>query len=212
MSETADVLEPSVTPSVNTSKDKTGEPPVIFEDHVKIDASSGIASDENVSCGEDMMSEKVEEPSFEGLGANVDPSVKETVDKCEDSTFLEEDVLEPSVADTISEGMDIDIPSVDDIEPVIAAATKKVTPSVADTATQTVAQEEIDTMDADVEDMTPEKASQEKKKSKKRRLRKLADTAETSESKKKLSKEERAAKRARKAERRARKAVEAKTG
>ncbi|GAA0152241.1 hypothetical protein LIER_10769 [Lithospermum erythrorhizon] len=136
----------------------------------------------------------------------------DTVDGWKDSTFLEEDLLEPSLVDTIAKGMDTDIPSVDDIELVTVAATEKVTPSVIDTAIETVGQEEIDTMDDDVEDMTPEKARQQKKKSKKRRLRKLADTAENSEPKKKLSKEDRAAKRARKVERRARKAAEAKTG
>ncbi|GAA0150390.1 hypothetical protein LIER_09343 [Lithospermum erythrorhizon] len=136
MSETTDVSKPTVTPSVNASEVKIGEPPVIFEDHARIDASGGAAGDDNVSCVEDMMTKNVKGP---------------------------------------------------------------------------MSQEEIDTMDANIEDMTPEKASQEKKKSKKRKLRKLADTVETSEPKKKLSKEERAAKRARKAERRARKVVEAKT-
>ncbi|GAA0148721.1 hypothetical protein LIER_08087 [Lithospermum erythrorhizon] len=203
--------EPSMTPSVNASKDKTGETPTISKDHVKIDASSEAAGDENVSCAEDMMTENVEGPSTEGLCKNVDSSVKDIVDGWKDSTFLEEDVLEPSIANTITECMDNDIPSIDGIEPVIASAIGKVTPSVTDTATETVDQEEIDTMDADVEDMTLEKASQEKKKSNKRRLRKLADTVETSEPKKKLSKEKRAAKRDRKAERRSRNATDAKT-
>ncbi|GAA0151307.1 hypothetical protein LIER_10052 [Lithospermum erythrorhizon] len=39
MSETTDVSEPSVTPSVNVGEDKAGASPVISKDHVKIDAS-----------------------------------------------------------------------------------------------------------------------------------------------------------------------------
>ncbi|GAA0148409.1 hypothetical protein LIER_36717 [Lithospermum erythrorhizon] len=98
-------------------------------------------------------------------------------------------VEDPSVEDTVSEGMEIDIPSVPDIEPVTAEATENMTPSVTDTGDDTVGQDDNYTMDANVENVIPEKASQEKKKSKKRRVRKLADTAETSEPKKKLSKE-----------------------
>ncbi|GAA0143444.1 hypothetical protein LIER_35746 [Lithospermum erythrorhizon] len=88
-----------------------------------------------------MMTEKVEEPSSEGLGTNVHPSVKDTGNGCKNSTFLEEDVLEPSIADTISEGMDTDKASVDDMKPVTAAATGKVTLSVTDTSTEIVGQE-----------------------------------------------------------------------
>ncbi|GAA0171676.1 hypothetical protein LIER_25655 [Lithospermum erythrorhizon] len=91
--------------------------------------------------------------------------------------------------------MDTDILSVDEFEPVTIEAA------------DATGQEKIETMNDDVEGMTPEKQSLEKKKSKKRKHRKLTD-AGTSKPKKKLNKKERAAKRARKAERRARKAAQ----
>ncbi|GAA0142391.1 hypothetical protein LIER_03299 [Lithospermum erythrorhizon] len=115
------------------------------------------------------------------------------MDRWKDSTSLAKDVLEPSVANITTEGMDT---KYDDLEPVTIEAT------------DAAGQEEIETMNDDVEGMTPEKKRLEKKKSNKRKYRKLTDVG-TSEPKKKLSKEEKAAKRARKAERRGRKAAKA---
>ncbi|GAA0147627.1 hypothetical protein LIER_07282 [Lithospermum erythrorhizon] len=197
MSEAADVPEPSITPSANASEGKTVEPPVISEDQVKIYVSNGTAGNENVSCAEDMMTETVEGPSFEGLGVNVNPSVKDTVDGWKDSTLLEGDVLEPSVANTMAKGMDADIPSVTDIEAEPAENMER--PSVGHRVD--------DILDDDIHEVIPEDAGP-KKKSKKRKHKNNADVGESSIPEKKLSKEEKAAKRVRKAERRARRAAQ----
>ncbi|GAA0165107.1 hypothetical protein LIER_20592 [Lithospermum erythrorhizon] len=180
------------------------------------DSGKNVTGSDGVDVSHsDTVIEDVEVSNTEGLGANVNPSVEDTLNGLKDSTPLGGAMMRPSVNDSVKEnsvdGMDADIPSVVDIEPVTAKATENVTPSVTDTGADTVGQDDIDSVDARVEHVIPEKASQEKKKSKKRRLRKLADTIETSKPTKKLSKEERAAKKARKAERRARKAAEAKT-
>ncbi|GAA0171675.1 hypothetical protein LIER_25654 [Lithospermum erythrorhizon] len=81
MSETAGMSEPSVMPSVNDSSNMAGEPSVISK-------SGRAAVEGNVSVVEDMVTENGEKPSIEGLGANVDPSVKDTMDGWKDSTSL----------------------------------------------------------------------------------------------------------------------------
>ncbi|GAA0160280.1 hypothetical protein LIER_16867 [Lithospermum erythrorhizon] len=53
MSETADVSEPSVTPSVNASKGKTAEPPLIPEKPINVNVSSGADVDVRESYVED---------------------------------------------------------------------------------------------------------------------------------------------------------------
>ncbi|GAA0169910.1 hypothetical protein LIER_24290 [Lithospermum erythrorhizon] len=157
----------------------------------------------------------VEVSNKEGSDANINPSVEDTLNGLKDSTPLWGAVMRPFVDDSIkntgADNMDVDIPSVADIEPVTAEAIKNMTPSVTNTGAETVGQDGIDTVDADVKDVIHEKAIRETMKFKKRRLRKLVDSAETYKPKKKLSKEERASNRARKAERRARKVAEAKT-
>ncbi|GAA0153327.1 hypothetical protein LIER_11594 [Lithospermum erythrorhizon] len=128
--------------SVTTMEDETifsrmpikSIPPVLV-DHAKIVDSGGAAGDDNMLVAEDMVTENVEGPSTEGLGANVGPSVKDAMDGWKDSTSLEGDVLEPSVANPIAEGMDTDIPSVDDFEPATVETT------------DTAGQEEIETID-----------------------------------------------------------------
>ncbi|GAA0154090.1 hypothetical protein LIER_37801 [Lithospermum erythrorhizon] len=197
MSEGADVSKPSIMPSINTSKDKTTEPPVIPEEPVKVDASSGANVYVRESCVEDVVTKNVERPSTEGLGASIDPSVNDTLDGLKDSTPLEGDVLELSVADTIDEGMDAEIPCVVDTE---AETDGNLERPYAGHGVD-------DTLDDDIHEVIPEEAGP-KKKYKKRKHRKSANADESSMPMKKLSKEEKAAKKARKAERRARRVAQ----
>ncbi|GAA0172305.1 hypothetical protein LIER_26156 [Lithospermum erythrorhizon] len=83
----AEMSESTVTPSVNASEGKTAGPPIIPEELVKVDVSSG--ADVRESCAEDILTENIEGPSTEGVGANVDPSVKDTLDGLKDSTPFE---------------------------------------------------------------------------------------------------------------------------
>ncbi|GAA0155499.1 hypothetical protein LIER_13213 [Lithospermum erythrorhizon] len=183
MSEVADVSEPSITSSVNASEGNTAEPHLISEEPVKPDAGSGAAGDENVSCAEDMMTEKVEGSTTEGLGINVDPGVKDTLDGLKDPTPLEGDVLDPSVV-TLVEGMDAKILCVADTEPVTAKAA-----------------------DENIQEIIPEETGP-KKKSKKRKHNKGDNVGEFLVPRTKLNKEEKVAKKARKAQKRARRAAQ----
>ncbi|GAA0142954.1 hypothetical protein LIER_03744 [Lithospermum erythrorhizon] len=195
ISEVVDVSDPSVKPLIDDTMGDGVDVP-----HV------------------DNVTEDVEVPSTEGLDVNVNPSVEDMLNGLKDSTHSGGDVLRPSVddfvKDTVADGMNADIPSVVDTEPVIAKATdESVIPSVTDKDIEiaenieTIGRGVDDTMDVDIQEVISEDAGQ-KKKSKKRKHKKSADIGESSVPMKKLSKEERAAKKARKAERRARKATQ----
>ncbi|GAA0171914.1 hypothetical protein LIER_25845 [Lithospermum erythrorhizon] len=156
----ADVVEPSITTTVKDIKGNTAEPFVISEEHVEINYGSA-PGDVIVSCVEDMMIENIEGPSTEGLGVNVDTSVKDTVDGMKDSTSIGGDVLQPSVNDSVIDtgmkGIDANIPSVEDVKNATVEATKNVTLSVIDIGVDTVDQDGDDTLNVDVEDVIPER-------------------------------------------------------
>ncbi|GAA0142980.1 hypothetical protein LIER_03761 [Lithospermum erythrorhizon] len=99
--------------------------------------------------------------------------------------------------DTITEGMDADIPSVTDTEAETAGNMER----------PYVGQGVDDTLDDDIHEVIPEEAGP-KKKCKKRKHKKSVDAGESSVPKKKLSKEEKASKKARKVKRRARRDVQ----
>ncbi|GAA0163161.1 hypothetical protein LIER_19099 [Lithospermum erythrorhizon] len=191
MSKTAYVLDLSVKPSINASEGKIVEPLVIPKELVKVDVSSGVDVDVRGSCVDDVLTENVEGPSTGDVGANVDPSVKDTLDGLKDSTPLEGDVLKPTVADTIAEGMDTDIPSVSDTEAETAGNMER---------------PYVDQGVDDLHEVIPEEAGP-KKKSMKSKHKKSVDVGESFIPKKTLSKEEKAAKKGRKAERRAKRVV-----
>ncbi|GAA0153720.1 hypothetical protein LIER_11891 [Lithospermum erythrorhizon] len=154
-------------------------------------------------------------------GKTVEPSIvseKYTGHVGED--VLEGDGIDVSQADKImtervKSPSDVDLGKNVEPSPVTAKAIGEwMIPSVTNTCAKTaesmerptVTQGVDNTLDADIQEVTPEDVGQ-KKKSKKRKHKKMADAGEISEPKKKLSKEERAAKRARKAERKAKRAT-----
>ncbi|GAA0163813.1 hypothetical protein LIER_19591 [Lithospermum erythrorhizon] len=94
-----DVSKRSVTTSIKDSKGKTAESSIISKENVENNFGSSVAGDVSVSCAEDTMTENGEGPSTEGLGVNVDTSIKDSVDGMKDSTSLGGDVLQPSVND-----------------------------------------------------------------------------------------------------------------
>ncbi|GAA0155797.1 hypothetical protein LIER_38155 [Lithospermum erythrorhizon] len=169
---------------------KTAEHLIVSDKSVD-DVSKDVPEGDGVDVSHaDNVTEDVEVPNTEGLDVNVDPSVEDTLNGLKDSTPSGGDVLRPSVddsiKDTVADGMDTDIPSVVDIEPVTTkAADEGVIPSVTNKDTETAGNIEKpsigrgvdDTMDADIQE-------------------------------KKLSKEERAVKKSRKVEMRARRAAQ----
>ncbi|GAA0162985.1 hypothetical protein LIER_18964 [Lithospermum erythrorhizon] len=185
MSEAVDVSDPYV----KDTSGKTDEPTIVSEKFADVVGKDVPGRDGVYVSHVNMVTEGMEVPSTEGLGVDVDHIVEETLDGLKDSTPSGGDVPRPSVddsvKDTIVEGMDADIPSGVDTEPVTAkAADEGMTPSVTYTCVETVANIEEPTLGRGVDD-TMDIDIQEK-----------------------LSKEERVAKRARKAERKAKRAAE----
>ncbi|GAA0183441.1 hypothetical protein LIER_30850 [Lithospermum erythrorhizon] len=220
MSETADMLDPLVNPSIKDTSGKTTEPSVASEKSAS-DVGKDVLEGDGVDVSHvDTVTEDMDVPSTERLGVDVNPSVEDMLEGLKNSAPTGGDVLEPNVDDSgkdpVVEGMDTDIPTVVDTEPVIAkAADEGVIPSVSDKDVETarnierptIGQGVDDTMDANIQEVIPEDVGQ-KKKSKKTKHKKSADAGESFVPKKKLSKEERVVKKARKSERRARRVAQ----
>ncbi|GAA0156392.1 hypothetical protein LIER_13903 [Lithospermum erythrorhizon] len=97
----------------------------------------------------DVVTEGVEVPSTEGLGVDV-----ESLEGLKDSTPTGEDVLEPTFDDSgkdpVVEGMDVDLPTIVDTEPLIAkAADGGMLPSVTDICVETADIQEVSQEDAE---------------------------------------------------------------
>ncbi|GAA0167475.1 hypothetical protein LIER_22401 [Lithospermum erythrorhizon] len=86
-SDTTDVLEPSIIPTVDDTTGKTVEPSLVLEKATNGAGDNVPEGDSvDVSHAEKMVTEEVVMPSTEGLGVFVDPSVKDTLDGLKDST------------------------------------------------------------------------------------------------------------------------------
>ncbi|GAA0138776.1 hypothetical protein LIER_34976 [Lithospermum erythrorhizon] len=125
--------DPLANLSVKDTTGKTAEPSVVSE------KSIGDFSDRYVPEGGNV---NVSHADTVSEGVDVNPSVKATLDGLKDSTPSGRDVLRPSaddsVKDTVAEGINVDIPSVVDIELVTTKATgEEVIPSVTDTCAET---------------------------------------------------------------------------
>ncbi|GAA0144022.1 hypothetical protein LIER_35853 [Lithospermum erythrorhizon] len=94
MSEVADVLDPSVKPSVEDTTGKTVEPSIVSDKSV-----DDVGKDTPERDGIDWS----HADTTEGLGVNVNPSVEDMLNRLKDSTPLGGDVLKSSVDDFIKE-------------------------------------------------------------------------------------------------------------
>ncbi|GAA0153203.1 hypothetical protein LIER_11501 [Lithospermum erythrorhizon] len=132
MSDVADMTDPPANPFVEDRTGKTDEPSFVSEasaDDFGENVSGGDGVD--VSQVDEIVTEEVKSPSDVDLDKDVvEPSVKDAMHGLKGDSTSGGDVLQPTVDDSakdnVIEGMDFDIPSVVDTEPVTTKAAGEV--------------------------------------------------------------------------------------